>query len=198
VLRNLLGPSPTDPVKIIADFHWGVQNIEAAPDGSRFLIQGKTAPPADSRMYVIKAYDATGRFVGDLPLQVPTNASAGCQRFDPTSKLLVVDADLEGRKHLFEIPGLRFLGPVSFDVRGISQLGRLAVVVDHTDHHIDLTDETGNVFVERIIERIDHLNVPFSPDLDGRYLLWGDRYRLVNVADLVRIREQLTEVGLGW
>jgi len=42
------------------------------------------------------------------------------------------------------------------------------------------------------------LRVPFSPDLDGRYLLWGSPSGLVSVADLVEAQRRLTEAGLGW
>jgi sugar/nucleoside kinase (ribokinase family) len=52
--------------------------------------------------------------------------------------------------------------------------------------------------VERLIERIDQHGVPFSPDLDGRYVLWGNPSGLVSLADLVEIQKRLAEVRLGW
>jgi hypothetical protein len=41
-------------------------------------------------------------------------------------------------------------------------------------------------------------NVGFSPDLEGRYVLWGDGSGTVFVADLIEIQRRLTGLGLGW
>ncbi len=59
-------------------------------------------------------------------------------------------------------------------------------------------DRAGKVLLDRLWEEASALNPAFSPDLDGRYVIWGDRSGTVFVADLVEIQQRLTDLGLGW
>jgi hypothetical protein len=62
-----------------------------------------------------------------------------------------------------------------------------------------LYDRAGSLLVARLAEgRAHQVDYPFSPDLDGRFLLWGDRPGLVCVGDLVEVQRRLARIGLGW
>ena len=67
-----------------------------------------------------------------------------------------------------------------------------------TDNHLQLYDRAGNVLVSKLSDTIHTIGVHFSPDLDGRYLLWGHQSALVTVADLVELQRRLAEIGLAW
>jgi hypothetical protein len=64
--------------------------------------------------------------------------------------------------------------------------------------NLHLCDRAGNRLVDQLAESIHFRTVPFSPDLDGRYLVWGNRSGVVSLADLLEVQRRLTEVGLGW
>src|SRR5262249_6563074 len=124
----------------------------------------------------------------------------GSFRFDPTGKLLILDITPIGqRQDLLEMPSGRFLGPVPVNADGVSPGARRFVVIDNTANaHLHLHDHAGNRPVEQLSEPLGVRNVPFSPDLDGRYVLWGNQSGQVSVADLVEIQRRLAEIGLGW
>jgi hypothetical protein len=86
----------------------------------------------------------------------------------------------------------------SSSLRWVSPRARYWVGLGGTDRHPQLFDKAGTLLVEQLSEPNGQLDMPFSPDLDGRYLLWGNPSGLVSVADLVEVRRRLTGVGLGW
>jgi hypothetical protein len=198
VLRDLLGTTPTTPLTVIIDFNWYVQHIEAAPDGSCFVIDGLTGPGKTNLRRLVRSYDANGKFLTDLPAQVPSDSSGGLFRFDPSGKRLMLATAVFGRQQvLLEMPSGRFLGPVPPLTRGASPGARRFAVLDD-ERNLHLHDHAGNRLVERLPDAVDFPNVPFSPDLDGRFMLWGNLSGSVNVADLVEVQRRLAEIELGW
>jgi WD40 repeat protein len=200
VLRDLLSPTPKDPMNVINAFGWGVQGIEAAPDGSCFVIVGTTGRTKAAATRSAKVYDPEGRFRTELSTQHPSDTPGSPTWFDPSGKLfvLVTRPRPGGTSHLFEMPAGRYLGPVPVEARGLAPGARLWVGLHPDNLQLRLHDQHWNLLVDKLNEGIPHYRVPFSPDLDGRYLLWGNPSGLVSVADLVELQRRLTEVGLGW
>jgi serine/threonine protein kinase/WD40 repeat protein len=196
VLRDLLGPTPTTPLKVITDFNWSVHDIKAAPDGSLFVIDGRSGPGKPHLRRSVRVYDPEGKFVSELSgHNLSLELTWGTLRFDPTGKFLVMEPS-PNVGVLLDMPSGRFLGTVPARAHGVSPGARWwAQVDDRYDLH--LCDRAGNRLVEQLSDS-GHFpnNVPFSPDLDGRYLLWGDQSGLVSVADLVEVQRRLAEVGL--
>jgi hypothetical protein len=60
---------------------------------------------------------------------------------------------------------------------------------------LHLHDRSGKRLLERLAE-IAVFSTPFSPDLDGRYLVWGNEGGYVSVADLVEVQRRLAEINL--
>ena len=101
------------------------------------------------------------------------------------------------RQDLLEMPSGRLLGSTPFTVQGVSPGARRLVGIDDKGT-LQIYNHAGKLLVVQPAESIDISNMPFSPDLDGRYLLWGHRYGLVSVTDLVEVQRRLRELGLGW
>jgi WD40 repeat protein len=201
VLRNLLGPRPTEPVEVIADFDQSVKEIEASPDGACFVIDGVGRLDGADHRRLVRVYKYDGSVLTELSTQMsPINASTQFA-FDPTGTLLAYRTanGLESRDSLLKMPSGRFLrtAPIRL-VFGVAQEARLWAGAILTDGRINLLDSTGNTLVEQFLDSKSSLSLLFSPDHDGRYLLWGNPSGTVTVADLVEIRGRLTGIGLGW
>ncbi len=118
VLRDLLGPTPEKPLKVIDDFNWRVEDTEAAPDGSCFVVDGINGPGTPNLRRLVRAYDADGKFLTEFSTHRPAGDRSGALRFDPTGKLLVLELAPNGRRPvLLEMPSGRFLGAVSVAAR---------------------------------------------------------------------------------
>ncbi len=200
VLRDLLGPTPTKPLKVMDDFNRHIQDIEAAPDGSCFVVEGISGPGKPNLRRLVRAYDPDGKFLTEFTTQRRADdpSAYGVLRFDPTGKLFILDLTRFGRRQvLLEMPSGRFLGDVPVTARGVSPGARRFAVVDNASK-LHLHDHAGNRLVEQLSESISSLTVTFSPDLDGRYLLFGNSSGSASVADLVEVQRRLAEIGLGW
>jgi hypothetical protein len=183
-------------LKVVTEFNWSVMEIEAAPDGSCFVIegvglQGKTTPDRSVRFY-----GPEGKLLSEIPTQRPLRDAASTPLFDPTGKLLVLGvAPLGEQQILLEMPSGRFLGQTPRATAGVSPGARHFAAVDNAGLH--LHDRSGRRVLECLPE-IHGLSTPFSPDLDGRYLIWGNESGYVSVADLVEVQRRLAEINLGW
>jgi hypothetical protein len=198
VLRDLMGPTQVTPMKVITDFHLYVQDIEAAPGGTHFVVHGKsgtgTAPPR----HLVRLYDTAGEFVRDLSgNDSPADRAGDLLVFDPTGKLLVLDPGPKNRQVLLDMPSGRFLGTAPARTRGVSPGARWWAQADERGI-FHLCDRAGNRLVDLFSEGAGFAVMPFSPDHDGRYLLCGNPYGLVSVADLVEVERRLVSIGLGW
>jgi hypothetical protein len=198
VLRDLLSPTPIKPLKVITDFNWFVQDIEAAPDGRCFVIQGKIGPGKPQLHRSARAYGPNGDLLRELLMEPGDDNWSGWSHLDPTGKLLALNLS-PGRQRpvLLEVPSGRFLGPALLNFHGVSPGARLWAREDDW-HDLHLCDRAGNRLVELPREPLMCSHIPFSPDLDGRYILLGNQSGLVSVADLVELQRRLAEIGMGW
>ncbi|MFI5455558.1 MAG: WD40 repeat domain-containing protein [Isosphaerales bacterium] len=196
VIRNLLGRNPKEPVKTIIDLNWGVKEIEASPDGTHFLVDGRGGADELNLSRQVRAYQVDGTFVSEILPKIPLDPANGKFTFDPTGRLLIHYP--KDQPVLFELPSLRFMGPTPITlISGVSQDAQLWVGYAFDEGgRPQIYDRDGKVLLDRIPGAVD--TVHFSPDLDGRYLIWGNRLGAVCVADLVEVRRRLTEIGLGW
>ena len=197
VLRNLLGREPTEPVKIFADLNRSVQEIEASPDATHFVVDGIGGVDRPNLQRKVRIYGADGAFVTELPTQLPPEADSGKFIFDPTGRLLIHNPS--PRSVLLEIPVGRFLGPSPVArPMAVAQNARLWIGNPSDNSHLQVYDRGGIVLLDQLSQTTSGINMHFSPDLDGRYLIWGDRSGAVSLVDLVEIQRQLTSLGLGW
>jgi WD40 repeat protein len=197
VLRNLLGPKPTEPLKAIDDFNWYVQDIEASPEGAYFGIGGTTGFESPHRRPLLRIYNASGAFLLEGFPQMPRDQPQPIPRFDSSGKLVALGPGPEGHEVLLELPSGRFLGPISDRVRGVGPGAQLLDQID-THFNLQLCDRAGNRLIDVLDESVHFAHVPFSPDHEGRYLMWGKSSGSLNVADLVDVQSRLAKVGLGW
>ena len=200
VLRNLLGPRPDAAVKVISDFSHTVKEIEASPDGACFVIEGVGGSASADHRRLVRVYKYDGTFLTEFSTQRAPRESSTRFLFDPAGTLLAHQPGPfpERRDILLELSTRRFLGPapVLYAV-GFAQRARLWAL-SPSDSRLQLTDGTGNVLVEQFPDHCSSLTLSFSPDHDGRYLLWGNPTGTVTLADLVEIRRRLEGIKLGW
>jgi hypothetical protein len=198
-LRNLLGERPKVRIKAIADFNWHVHQIVPSPDGAHFVVHGKRGTDPTHLERQTRVYRTDGAFVAQLPTSLPSGEESGFSGFDPSGRLLMYD--LGRRPVIIELPTCRLVGsPPIIDVLNfaIAQDARLWLIQPSGDHRANMCDRGGNVLLHQLWDQATSQNSSFSPDLDGRYVLWGDASGTVYVADLVEIQRTLTGLRLGW
>jgi serine/threonine protein kinase/WD40 repeat protein len=197
-LRNLLGQQPTERLKTITDFNWHVESIAASPDGRHFVVNGIGGTGSANRQRQTRAYRADGELVAQLANDKPLGENAGVARFDPSGRLMIYDSG--HGEVVVELPACRLLGvtPIAAPM-AIAQDARVWLgYTTSPDYHRHVYARDGKVLLERLMRIPLCDNALFSPDLDGRYLLWGNDSGIVFVADLVEIQRRLTDLGLGW
>jgi serine/threonine protein kinase/WD40 repeat protein len=198
VLRDLFGPKPRQPIKTITDLRWSIQGASASPDGAHFLVDGIGGPDRSNLKRFVRAYRADGTLLAGWPSSVPPEMSPHPFLFDPTGRLLIHNQGAQSV--LIELPTCRFLDltPNLVSCAGLSQDARLWLSASAGGPYIQLCDRAGKVLLDRLAKQVSYMNRAFSSDLDGRFVLWGDRFGTVLIADLVEIRRRLTRLGLGW
>jgi WD40 repeat protein len=195
VLRNLLGAEPTKRVQTITELNWFVGFIAASPDGSHFLMEGIGGTDQHNLERHVRAYRTDGTFVAKFRTTVPVDGGSGWFAFDPTGRLLLHDPG--PGPVVYELTTYRSLGPApNILARGLAQDARLWVghSITGLDH---VYNRAGKVLLERLTEG-PSTDPHFSPDLDGRYVIWGREAGTVCVADLVEIQRRLSGLRLGW
>ena len=100
---------------------------------------------------------------------------------------------------LVEMPSGRYMGlsPIIGPI-GIDHQARRWIAQASDGSRTQLYDRGGRVLLDRLPDEPWSSSPQFSPDLDGRYLIWGNRSGAVTVADLVEIQRRLTGLGVGW
>ncbi len=198
VLRDLLSADPRRPLRVIDEFRWGVPLTMAVPGEGLFVIGGVPGGPKRSPSVSVRVCDHQGTPLVDLPFHWPSDQS-GRAWSDPGGKLLVVCQGGSSRHEFYELPTGRYLGRVPIPIFGLAPNARF--LLNSTTSPLSLHDRDGRVLVERIamtpVSGLDQ-RIPFSPDLEGRFLLWGDASGIVCLMDLVELRRRLNSMGLGW
>jgi hypothetical protein len=202
VLRDLLGPTPLEPARVITDLNRGIKEIEASPDGRYFVVEGVSGSPGTERHNVLRVHWTDGSVL-PTPIATQRRPDNASERFgfDPTGRILVhapLTTSLSPQVQI-EMPSGRLLGVVPvLSALGAAPGARLWAGASPADSHIQIYDSSGKLLVEQLPEPVTSLNLLFSPDLEGRYVQWGNPSGTVSVADLVDLRRRLTGVGLGW
>ncbi len=197
VVRNLLGRQPTNPVKTITDFNWGVQGIEASPDGEHFVVVGLAGMEKANLRRHVRAYRADGTLVTELSTEIHSGLPIQLT-FDPTGRLMFHGPD--PHPILVEVPSGRSMGlsPIIGPI-GIDHQARRWIAQASDDSRDSALRSSGPRLTSTGFRTNPGVPYPqFSPDLDGRYLIWGNRSGAVAVADLVEIQGRLTGLGVGW
>jgi WD40 repeat protein len=197
-LYDLLGTSPTQPIAEINAFDWHIHDIEIAPDGSFFAVDGlgKEGQALRRRFHVYKA--PSGEFVRDLPTRLRLDM-AGWIIFDPSSKVLAAGLDPVGPLELFELPALTFRGAAVADVDCVGPGAERSIgVASEGGSHLVLIDLITRRRFLRIVEDVGANQQGFRFSPDGRRVTVSRSDGTVSVLDLVEINRRLTEFHLGW
>jgi WD40 repeat protein len=200
-LRNLLGPSPTEPLAVLADLDGRFLDAAVTPDGSTFLAEGTYGGP-DGQRRCVKAYEGlTGRELWSIP-STRTQLS-GTLALDPTGRLLALHT------------GNRNAGGVLVDVASGKVFGHIdpfPVCLGPGGHDVvqfGPRNARGEARGYALFQRGDRTplvllggesSALFPPVFsgDGRLLAWSNADGTVSVCDMARVRERLSEAGLGW
>jgi serine/threonine protein kinase/WD40 repeat protein len=200
-IRNLLGPSPREPLATIADFDGHLLDTAAASDGAAFVAEG-TFRTADGLRRAIRAYDG---LTGKQRWSIPSRRSqlAGTLAVDPIGELLA--AQLDNREKIGSLvvaatgqivaalePFPVCLAPearklVRFDGGDLSAEERGFGVYERDDSS------------PRLVLGID-TTPAFRPAFsrDGNRLAWSNADGTVSVCDLRQLGQRLSQVGLEW
>jgi WD40 repeat protein len=198
VLRDLLGKDPAEPIRVIEDFNWEVRRIDAAPDGSRFVIEGVSGPEGKTR--TINAYDATGARLWALPSRMPLNRGADFQ-FDTSGKLLLISMDKGEKADLIDMRSRKILRTLSIYTKCLSTDAESWIVhsfyPDESTSGLSLHDRHHDGRIVQIFTNTrSGYRAKFSPD--GKHTAWGNGDGSVTICDWEMIRRRLNDIGLGW
>jgi WD40 repeat protein len=189
VIRDLLGPSPLEPVAPpITFFNRRVLVSAAAPDANCFVVLGERDGPGGESQRGVRAFDGrTGQKLWGL-------ANVDALREAPGGKLLTSTDDRSA--DLREMRSGSLLGRISPRPRCISP--------DSKTWATESGDGKGFTLFRRGSEALRvtlggaetaFVN-EFSPD--GKLLAWGTAEGAVVVCDLPQVRRRLDAVGLAW
>ncbi len=200
-IRNLLGPSPSAPIAILADFDGHFLGSAVVPDGSTFLAEGTYRGP-DGQRRCVKAYDS---LTGTERWSIASTRSqlSGSLALDPTGRLLALRIDNRDRKGILaDVGSGQVLGdlepfPVSLGPGG-DDLVRLGAGNPRDEARGYALFRRGGTTPLLVLGSESPASFPPIFSRDGRLLAWSNTDGTVSVCDLPRVRERLSEVGLGW
>jgi len=200
VFRNLMNQKPLVPFKTIDDINWSIQEIEASPDGTHFLVDGVSGVDRSNLKKQMRAYKNDGTLAFDLPTSRKPEDASFKFIFDPSGKLMIhgTSTTPDLLEILLEMPSGRYLGVPPFHLGLGFGPGARTWVGAANEGHLRLVNGKGDLLLERLPKPISSMDARFSPDLEGRYLIWGNPTGSVSVADLVELQRRLNEINLGW
>jgi WD40 repeat protein len=201
VIRNLLGPRPTESLARIADFDRHLLDAAVTPDGGTLILEGVSGEPAGQGRN-IRGYDGP---TGAKRWVVPSTRTPleGTLTLDPTGCLLAVRTEnREAAAVLLDVDFGAARGPVRpFPVA----LGPRALDLVLAGPP-DLTGDAQGYSLlgqgdtsPRLILGIDSTPA-FRPvfSRDGNLLAWSNTDGTVSVCHLDELRTSLARAGLGW
>jgi hypothetical protein len=201
IVRDLLGPRPTEPVARLADFDRHLLDAAVTPDGGTLLLEGVAGGPrGPSRS--IRAYDGP---TGARRWAVPSTRSplAGTLALDPTGRLLAVRTENgDGAGVLLDVDSGTARGPVRPFPTALGPGARDLIVGGPPG----VTDDAQGYALfgrgdptPRLVLGIDS-TPSFRPvfSRDGTLLAWSNTDGTVSVCRLSELRDRLARAGLGW
>jgi WD40 repeat protein len=201
VIRNLLGPRPTEPVARIADFDRHLLDAVVTPDGNTLVLEGVSGGPAGPSRS-IRAYDGP---TGAKRWAVPSTRSPleGTLTLDPTGRLLAARTEnREAGAVLLDVDSGAARGPVLPFPIGLGPGARDLILPGPPD----LTGDAQGYSLFRRGDSIPRLvlgidSTPaFRPvySRDGNLLTWSNTDGTVSLCHLDELRTNLARAGLGW
>jgi WD40 repeat protein len=196
---DLLSATPTRPLAEIDDFDWQVHDIEIAPNGSVFAVDGVgTSQGKQQRRF--RLYECkSGKQLRDWPTSRRRDVP-GWFFFDPTSKILAVSLVDEGELvTLFSLPELEYRGVTRAPMSCLGPDARWSMsVTPDQPPALALYDFATGLSLLRMAQDVQARQLSFNFSSDGCHAIAGRRDGTVSVLDLVEINRQLTKLGLGW
>ncbi len=200
--RRLGGADDVTLVATVEDFNHYVFPILKAGDGSMVMIEGLQ----DGRRRMVQAFElATGRRLWEIEsAQEISTAGGRLWGIDPLGRQAMLSLQ-EGRSQIIDAWTGRLQNAALRDKRHGDVLGPHGLTwlrsgpVDATGHASGFllfrADHDGPL--AKLLSENDDSEMP-SFSLDGKVLAIGAKDGAVRVLNLPRIRERLSEIGLGW
>ena len=195
-VRNLLGPKPLDPVREIPMGDWDIHLIRMPPDAGYVVASMHRERPENGQRLV------TFNPAGQEPPENLLSREGFKPRFnvliDPTGKVLsyVDPADELARPLFLEMPARKPLHlHAQLGVPG-PRFERWVMPSNVPPYHCTLYELGREAPLVRLGGSAPPSSFRFSPD--GHLFAWATPEHQIIVADLRRMREELTKDGLGW
>lgn len=205
-------PVPDDPkvpgtprrIAEIGEFDKYVYNVDIAPDGSHFAIEGIGTATGRPVRFVRLYEGLTGKQVGALSTISPPTNTWNHLYFVPNGTRLKVALDHrpEANMSVFEVPSLRLFKLLPNSAAAANETAfRWVTQPWSTD------DESGSLLVHeegnprpllRIVPDAQSGVIRLRLSPDGNRLTWGAQDGTVIDCDLVEVQKRLAGVGLGW
>ncbi|MFO0959713.1 MAG: WD40 repeat domain-containing serine/threonine-protein kinase [Isosphaeraceae bacterium] len=200
-LRDLLGPRPTEPLRVIDDFDGRVHHAAATADGRYFVVEGLGGPGGVTRL--VNVYDGpTGTRLWSFPSRKGAGGGAAFT-FDPTGTILALGIDEANPAVLLDLSTGRWLGNLDEYPRGVGPGARLLWGFEPmhstgrpSTHSLRGRDRPSPLFRIASDANSVSLQTPFHPD--GRQVAWCNADGSVSLCSLDAVRLRLAEVDLGW
>jgi WD40 repeat protein/tRNA A-37 threonylcarbamoyl transferase component Bud32 len=201
LVRNLLGPRPTEPVARLADFDRHLLDAAVTPDGRALILEGVSSGPRGPARS-IRAYDGP---TGAARWAVPSTRSplAGTLALDPTGRLLAVRTENgDASAVLLDVDSGTARGPVRPFPTALSPEARDLILAGPSD----LTGDAQGYALfgrgdpaPRLVLGIDS-TPSFQPvfSRDGNLLAWSNTDGTISVCRLHELRARLARAGLDW
>ena len=203
VIRNLLGPAPTQPLAVISDFNLYVNSGEISPDGAYYVVEGSSGS-REKWVRSIHLFEvATGKRIWTLPSQKPTrDLGAGLVGFDPTGKVLALSLSPDPSATLFEVPSGAVLGTLNTPGSVLAPgAARWWASTDAAHDHLrgwSLYERGSQRPLISFVKDQPGAGGPPRSSPDGLHAAWGHVDGTVSLVNLVEVQRRLADVGLGW
>jgi hypothetical protein len=201
VVRDLLRPDALTPLAAIADFNRYPQFLRFTPDGASLLAEG-LGGTGDRRVRVFRMYEAvTGRFLWDIPTQLPPDTFGGSFSLDPTGRYLWADLERGSNPTLLDLATRTSLGRQDTPMIALAPKARRWLSPMHRpggagDAYVLFERGRSDELIAFPLEGDEGGFPIFTPD--GCSVCWSGPGGSVRVLNLPEIQRRLAALGLGW
>ncbi len=203
-IRDLLGPTPLEPVLSQKDFDVHVFAAVATQNGRYVFVDGLGSGP-DGIRRMVKAFDgSTGKEIWSVPSQRATQSAMLSADCDGKQVAVYMDdlvqADGSWRTTLLDVRNGKPLEVLTAgNTHCFSRKAKLLAGRSGAEPYgVVLQTWGGKSPLVTVGLNIETTSVAFEFDAAGTSLAWGNRDGTVSLCHIPELRSRLEEVGLGW